>query len=163
AARCSDPRHRCSAPERWVLPVPCHAGAGRRPPDIPSVFNLAAIRFDGCARALGELEPAHHNGALELARGKHADTLDMPPDEPGALQGVEIDRAAALRRRVQLVQAQLGYHTLQVGPEARLRDAPLERHLPAFEAHLVVPALARTLALVAAAAGLALTRRLAAA
>src|SRR5690606_35201100 len=40
--------------------------------------------------------------------------------------------------------------------EAHLRQAALQRHLAALEAHLVVAALARTLALHATAAGLAL-------
>src|SRR6185295_9127255 len=54
----------------------------------------------------------------------------------------------------QLVQAHFGREQLRA--EAHLRHAALDRHLAAFEADLVVAALARALPLHATAAGLAL-------
>ncbi len=47
------------------------------------------------------------------------------------------------------------------GVEPHFRQAPLQRHLAAFEADLVVTARARVLALLAAATRLALARRMA--
>src|SRR5262245_14933960 len=80
--------------------------------------------------------------------------------ESGPLQRIQVDRALGMGgRSLELVQAQLGDETVQVRAEARLRDPSLQGHLSTLEANLVVAALACTLSLVAASAGLALAGR----
>ena len=76
---------------------------------------------------------------------------------PACLQRGEIDRVA-LELVADRRQPHLGRVALGERDEAALRQAPLQRHLAALEADLVVAAGARLLALVAAAGGLAEAR-----
>src|SRR6185503_15480222 len=80
--------------------------------------------------------------------------------EPGLLQAVEVDGLARDAREVARAHFR-GLHD-EDGEEAALRQAPLQRHLAALEADLVVAAGARALALVAAPRGLAEARAAAA-
>jgi hypothetical protein len=81
----------------------------------------------------------------------------------GLLERGQIDHRVF--QLAQLLQANFGGMAghLRGGTETALGQAPLNRHLAAFESDLVIAAGARSLALVALAAGLAETRTAAAA
>src|SRR5690349_20267668 len=118
------------------------------------LFDLAARGLDRRARALGGRHTLKGHGLLELTREHHLGALGGRRHHPGLLQGLEIHHLAL--DLGELVQAHLGARALDVGAEADLRHAALQRHLAALEADLVVAALAGALPLGAAAAGLAL-------
>src|ERR1700724_2822958 len=116
--------------------------------------DLAARGFDRRARALG------HRHALERHRlGERTGEHHL-----GALGAERHDTRLQQRREIhqrafdlgELGEPHLGAASLHGGAETDLRHAPLQRHLAALEADLVVAALARALPLGAAAAGLAL-------
>src|SRR5690606_18221635 len=89
------------------------------------------------------------------AAGEHdARTLGGGRDDVGRLQRIQINDVAL--HLCKLREAHFGHCRGDLGAEAELRQAALQRHLAAFEADLVVTALTRTLALHATAAGLAL-------
>ena len=79
---------------------------------------------------------------------------DLRRHHAGLLQRLEVDGLAL--DPGELTEPHLGARHRHGGAEAHLRQPPLNRHLAALEAHLVVAALARALSLDAAAAGLAL-------
>src|SRR5512137_592777 len=117
------------------------------------LFDLAARGFDRRARALGDRDALEGHGLLELSGEYDLGALGLRRHDSSLLQGLEIDHLA--RDLGELVQPHLGTRALDVGAEADLRHPALQRHLAAFEADLVVAALAGTLPLGAAAAGLA--------
>src|SRR5882672_1019319 len=78
------------------------------------------------------------------------------PDQAG-------QRALGTLDAHQIGEREFGARGLEGGAEAGLRQTPLQGHLTALESHFVVAALARALSLDAAAAGLALAGRCAAA
>src|SRR5215472_6412394 len=117
-------------------------------------LDAAARGLDRRARALGDRDALQGHGLLDLTREHHLGALGalrhyVRLDERGQIHHAALDL-------LQLVEAHLGARALDVGAEADLGHAALDRHLSAFEADLVVAALAGTLALGAAAAGLAL-------
>src|SRR5580704_2707154 len=117
-------------------------------------LDLAAGRLDGRARTLGDRDALERHGLLELTREDHLDPLGAHRHHLCLDEGCEVDeRALDLG---ELVQAHFRARRLHGRAEAHLRHAALDRHLAAFEADLVVAALARALPLGAAAAGLAL-------
>src|SRR6478735_2328704 len=117
-------------------------------------FDAAAGLGDRLGRTLGGADALQCHGLLQLARQHHLGLLGEHADHAGLLQRREVDDLGL--DAVQLGQAHLGARGLHRRTEADLRHATLQRHLAALEADLVVAALARALALHAAAAGLAL-------
>src|SRR6516164_6609359 len=120
-----------------------------------SGLDLAARGLDGGARTLGGGHALERHRLLDLARQHHLGALCARWHYARLEERLEIDD-----RRIDLgefVQPHLGARALDVGAKADLGHTALQRHLPALEPHLVVAALARTLALGATAAGLALS------
>src|SRR5262245_59904282 len=118
------------------------------------VFDLAAGGFDGRTCALGGRHALEAHRLGDLAREDHLGALGLRGHHARFDQRLQVDHLG--EQRLQLAQADLGARGLDGGTEAGLRQTALQRHLAAFETHLVVTALARALALHAAAAGLAL-------
>src|SRR5688572_14636744 len=115
-------------------------------------LHRTASLLDGLFGALGGADALERHGFLDFARQHDLRAVSKCRDDVGLLQGVQVDdRAFDL---VQLVEPHFGLFHLRT--EADLGQAALQRHLAAFEAHLVVSALASALALHAAATGLAL-------
>src|SRR5262249_10632451 len=94
------------------------------------------------------------HGLLQFTRADDFRALRKHRHDPGLLQRRQIDHTGL--HPGQLVQAHLRPRGLEGGTKADLRQAALQRHLPALESDLVIAALARSLALDAPAAGLAL-------
>src|ERR1700724_19893 len=128
----------------FAMPVLCSS----------SGLDLAAGGFDRRARALG------HRHTLE----RHRPGQGTGEHHLGALGAERHHTRLEQRRQIhqrafdlgELGEPHLGAASLHGGAETDLRHAPLQRHLAALEADLVVAALARALPLGAAAAGLAL-------
>src|SRR5215831_7051140 len=119
-----------------------------------SGLDAAARGLDGGARALGRGHALERHRLLDLTRQHHLGALGARRHHARLEEHLEVhDRCIDLG---ELVQTHLGARALDVGAEADLGHTALQGHLPALEAHLVVAALARALALGAAAAGLAL-------
>ena len=97
---------------------------------------------------LGEALQAFHSFEM------NAEVLGCLEDHAGLAQHFEIDHRGI--DAVEFRQSHFSATGLDLRAKANLRHATLQRHLAAFEADLVVAALARALALRAAAAGLAL-------
>src|SRR5262245_42601246 len=126
-----------------------------------SIFKLAAGCLDGRPRALGRRYTLEGHGLLDLTGQDDLGALGMHWDHARIHECRQVDD-----RRIHLgefVQPHFGARGLDVRAKAGLGQAPLQRHLATLETDLVVAALARALALDAAAAGLALSRRCAAA
>src|ERR1700691_1440099 len=118
------------------------------------VDDLAAGGFDCRPRALGDLDALERHRLTYRAREHHLGTLGRRRHHAGLLQSLEIDGLALDPRK--LPKPPFGARRRHRGGEADFRQPPLNGHLAALEAHLVVAALARALSLDAAAAGLAL-------
>src|SRR5215469_12701755 len=117
----------------------------------PSGLDLAARGLDGRARTLGGGHAFERHRLLDLARQHYLGALGTRWHHACLEERRQVDH-----RRVdlgELVQPHLGARALDVGAKADLGHPALQRHLPALESHLVVTALARALALGAAAAG----------
>src|SRR5690606_24976777 len=123
---------------------------------LPSSGGLdaAAGLLDGLRGALGGGDALQRHGLRQFTRQHDLRLLGEHADHAGLLQGRQVDHLAG--DLVQLRQAHFGARGLHGRTETHLRQAALQRHLAALEADLVVAALARALALDAAAAGLAL-------
>src|SRR5579863_9401248 len=118
------------------------------------VDDLAAGGFDRRPRALGDLDALEGHRLGYGAREHHLGALGRRRYHTGLLQRLEIDDLARDPR--QLAEPDFGARRRQRGAEADLRQPPLNGHLAALEADLVVAALARALSLDTPAAGLAL-------
>src|SRR5690349_12662900 len=116
-------------------------------------LHAPARLLDRFLGSLARCDAVHLEGFLDLAREDDLGARGAPGDEPRLLQAREVDLAALHLREV--ARANLGRLHDGRGEKAALGKAPLQRHLPALEAHLVEAARARLLALVAAARGLA--------
>src|SRR5579871_6588558 len=121
------------------------------------LLDAAAGRLDRGPRTLGRGEALDRDRRAQLARQDDLDLLDAGRHRARRLQRREVDRTAALGREpLERAERDLAAGRLDRRAEAHLGQAPLQRHLAALEADLVVAALAGALALDAAAAGLAL-------
>ncbi len=132
-----------------VVCLPCFAATSTEPSILPPAASMAA------RAPLVAPMPLSVHGLLQLARQHDLRLLGEHRHHAGLLQRLEVDH-----RRIDAVgelgQAHFGARGLDLRAEAHLRQATLQRHLAAFEADLVVAALARALTLDATAAGLAL-------
>src|SRR5690606_15739216 len=113
------------------------------------------------ARAFRHRQAFDLDGLFQFARGDDFHLASQLRHQPRLLQDVDVDDLGVGDR--ELVQAQLRRPPAGERAETDLRQAPLQRHLAALEAHLVVAARARVLALGAAPGGLALAGRVPAA
>src|SRR5688572_18707475 len=131
----------------------------RRPSGRLALFDLAAGLLDGRARALGRDDRGtlQRHLALDLAREDHLRALGLARHDARLEQRGEVDQLGL--HLVEVRQRHFGARPAHRRAEAHLRQAALQRHLAAFEADLVVAALAGLLALAALAAGLALAGR----
>src|SRR5215469_5495932 len=120
-----------------------------------SGLDLAARGLDGSARTLGGGHALERHRLLDLARQHHLGALGTRWYHACLQERLQVDHAGL--DLGELVQPHLGARALDVGAEADLGHPALQRHLPALESHLVVTALARALALGAAATGLTLS------
>src|SRR4249919_92317 len=120
-------------------------------------LDLATGGFD---RGLGtgrRKQSAQHELLADLALFDDLGLLRTGRDQLGGAQRGEIDGAGV--QLVQLVQQHFGDVERTLGAETDLRQAPLHRHLAAFEASLdLALAAARKRTLVAATSGLAEAR-----
>src|SRR5215468_8019737 len=138
-------------------------GLGRRLGCGPGrQVDLATGLLDGGDRRRRGTRDLHFNLGLDLALAKQAHPVQRLLEEAGGLHGGGIDRLGSVEALVvdRLLQRTEIDHLPGLGmrrPEAALGDAPIKRHLAAFEA-LDGDAGARLLALHAPAGGLALAR-----
>src|SRR6266542_2247761 len=121
-------------------------------------LHLPARLLDRGARAGRDAVHLHGDGALQRAVAEHHDAVAVAADEARLLQRGRVDHPGQ--------PLEIGHlDLLELAPvdvvETELRQAPLERHLPALEALEVHVARAGLLALTAAAGGLAEAGRLA--
>ncbi len=117
------------------------------------IGDPAARGFDRRLGALGHADAAHAHLArsspvLITRRLAHGSRRCPPPSAPASRSRPPASFASSRQAHFRRV-------VLRQRHEAALRQAPLQRHLAAFEADLVEAAGARFLALVAAAGGLA--------
>jgi len=126
-------------------------------PRWPSVLDLAAGGFDRRARALGGADALQMHRRLQLARQHYLGAHREYRHDLRRLERREVNHPG--RQLGQLVQTHFAALRLERGTEADLRHAPLQRHLAALEADLVIAALARPLSLDAPPASLALACR----
>src|SRR5262245_5022595 len=119
-------------------------------------LDRAPGRLDDLAGAGGHLQSFDCDGLVQCSRGDDLYALGALADQTRGLQRGQIRTLA--RECLELVHAQLGRKALRPGYEADFRQAPLHRHLAAFETDLVVAARARALTLGTTATGLAETR-----
>src|SRR5262245_36235876 len=117
-------------------------------------LDLAAGALDSCACALGDVHALDGYSAGNGAGRDDARPLGLLMNQIRGLQRREIDEVAL--DFCKLRQAHFSNLWRNFRAEAHFRQTALQRHLAAFEADLVIAALARALALDAAAAGLAL-------
>src|SRR6185312_2771104 len=118
------------------------------------VDDLAAGGFDRGPRALGGLDPLEGHGLGQRAREHDLGALGLRRHDARFLQGRKVEDLAL--DPGELAEPYFGPGRRDGGAEAHLGHPALDRHLAAFESHLVVAALARALSLDAATAGLAL-------
>ncbi len=110
------------------------------------------------ARApLVTLMPLSVTALATRAREHDLGALGLRRHDAGLLQCLDVDGLALDLR--ELTEPDFGARRCHRGAEADFRQPPLNGHLAALEAHLVIAALARALSLDAAAAGLALAGR----
>jgi hypothetical protein len=128
-------------------------------PREPVFLYRAAGGFDLRPRALRQCETLYLYSLFQLARKDDLDPFRLRRNQVCLAQRRDIDDVRF--RNGQLVQAQLGRARLRARAKADLRQAPLQRHLPAFEADLVIAARTRMLALLPATTGFALPRGMA--
>src|SRR5688572_14552499 len=119
-----------------------------------NLLDLPAGAFDGGACALGDVYSLDRHGASHGAGQDDTRTLGLLRNQVGGFQACKVDGVAL--DFCKLGQAHFSNQWRNFRAEADFRQAALQRHLAAFETNLVVAALARALALDAAAAGLAL-------
>ena len=118
--------------------------------------DAAAGLLDRLLRALGGADAGDREFLLDLAGEDDLGALGAARDEARLLEAGEVDRLGADLGEV--ARAHFGRLGDGHGEEAALGQAPLQRHLAALEADLVVAAGAGLLALVAASRGLAQAR-----
>jgi hypothetical protein len=118
--------------------------------------DAAAGLLDRGLRALGGEDAGDLEGLLDLAGEDDLGALGVGRTRPAFFRPSRSIASAPTLREV--ARAHLGRLGDRGREEAALGQAPLQRHLPALEADLVVAAGARFLALVAAARGLAQAR-----
>src|SRR5215469_423319 len=118
------------------------------------VDDLAAGSFDRRPRTLGDLDALERHRLSYRSREHDLGALGLRRHHAGFLQRLQVDGLTLVPR--ELREPDFGARRRDGGAEADLRQPPLNGHLSALEAHLVVAALAGALSLDATAAGLAL-------
>src|SRR5690349_6577251 len=125
---------------------------------LPKSFGLTAGGGDLLGGLAAELVRLHGQGLGHFTTAEHLHQRRAAADDAGIAQRVHRHRRALLEQLLELIEV----HDVVLGAEdvgeAALRHAPVQRHLAAFEAALVLPARARLRALVTASRGLAVAR-----
>src|SRR5262249_51835347 len=116
------------------LPSPASMLAWDAATRYSGLLHAAAGCFDRGLRARGRSDALELDRALDLALLHDLSADRARRDQAGGLQRGEIDRVAL--QRIELVEQHFGGVARELRAEADLRQAPLHRHLAAFETRL---------------------------
>src|SRR5258708_19166852 len=114
-------------------------------------------RFDVLASGLGELRRVNGQLSGERAMAEDLDAIDLPFHQTNLAKARLVDRGAVVET-LQVGEVHDRVFLLEDVGEATLRQAPMQRHLTAFETEHARVTGARLLPLLAAAGRLAVTR-----